>query len=136
MRSIQRQLTLWLALACCGLWVLGSLAVYLALRGGLIAEFDRANLIDVYSLTNLTEQSEAGLKFDATGEFLPTFQRENRPDYFQLWETDGAILYRSPTLLDPARSAEEIRQPERTHGLEPDSARWFTRPRPRGALLV
>jgi len=100
MRSIQRQLTLRLALACCALWVLGSLAAYLALRAGLIAEFDRAHLTDVYSLTNLTEQSEAGLKFDATGEYLPTFQRENRPDYFQLWETDGAILYRSPALLD------------------------------------
>ncbi|HEX4667742.1 MAG TPA: ATP-binding protein [Chthoniobacterales bacterium] len=100
MRSIQQQLILGLTTTICGLWIAGSFATWLALRKGLIAEFDQAHLTDLYRLSSLTEQSPAGLKFDSTGEILPAFQRPNRPDYFQLWETDGATLYRSPSLLD------------------------------------
>ena len=100
MRSIQRQLTLGLTSAGCALWLLGSFAAWYALRAGLIAEFDHAHLTDLYRLANLTEQDPAGLKFDSTGEFLPNFQRKNQPDYFQLWETSGAVLYRSPSLFD------------------------------------
>jgi len=100
MRSIQQQLILGLTIAICALWVLGSFAAWLALRAGLIAEFDQAHLTDLYRLAGLTEQNPAGLKFDSTGEILPAFQRRNRPDYFQLWETNGTVLYRSPSLLD------------------------------------
>jgi signal transduction histidine kinase len=100
MKSIRRRLTLALVLFCCSLWALGSGAAYLAMRAGLIAEFDRAHMTDLFALSNMTEQSEAGLKFDSTGEYMPNFQRENHPDYFQLWESNGVALYRSPTLLD------------------------------------
>ena len=100
MKSIRRRLTLALVLFGCSLWALGSSAAYLAMRAGLIAEFDRAHMTDLSSLSNMTEQSEAGLKFDSTGEYMPNFQRENRPDYFQLWEANGTTLYRSRTLLD------------------------------------
>ena len=100
MRPIQQQLIFGLTIAICALWVGGSFAVWLALRAGLIAEFDRAHLSDLYHLAGLTEQNPVGLKFDSTGEILPSFQRRNRPDYFQLWQTDGAVLYRSPSLLD------------------------------------
>ena len=100
MKSIRRQLTLALVLFCCSLWALGSSAAYLAMRAGLIAEFDRAHMTDLYELSNNTEQNEAGLKFDSTGDYMPTFQRKVHPDYFQLWENDGTTLYRSPSLLD------------------------------------
>ena len=100
MKSIQRRLNLALVLFCCSLWALGSSAAYLAIRAGLIAEFDRAHMTDLYELSNNTEQNEAGLKFDSAGDYMPNFQRKNHPDYFQLWENDGTTLYRSPTLLD------------------------------------
>jgi len=98
MSSIQRRLTLALAGLCCVLWFGGAAAAYLAMRHGLILEFDYAHITDVNSLSNMTEQSPAGLKFDSTGEYMPTFRREDHPDYFQLWETDGTVLYRSPAL--------------------------------------
>jgi len=99
MKSIRRRLTLALVLLGCSLWTLGSGAAYFAMRAGLIAEFDRAHLTDLSALANMTEQNEAGLKFDSSGEYMPDFQRESHPDYFQLWETNGTILYRAPTLL-------------------------------------
>jgi len=98
MNSIQRRLTLTLGALCCLLWCTGSLAAYFAMRAGLISEFDLALKTDIQALANMTEQSEAGLKFDSTGEFIPKFEREDHPDYFQLWEPDGSTLYRSPSL--------------------------------------
>lgn len=98
MNSIQRRLTLTLAAVCCLLWCVGSVAAYLAMRTGLVSEFDRAHTTDIHALSNMAEQSEEGLKFDSTGEYVPAFQREERPDYFQLWETNGSTLYRSPAL--------------------------------------
>ena len=83
MNSIQRRLTVALAGLCCILWFGGSIAAYLAMRGGLVREFDRAHLTDMNSLANMTEQNEAGLKFDSTGEYMPALRREERPDYFQ-----------------------------------------------------
>jgi two-component system sensor histidine kinase QseC len=68
------------------------------MRAGLISELDLALKTDIQALANMTEQSEAGLKFDSTGEFMPKFQREEHPDYFQLWAADGSTLYRSPSL--------------------------------------
>jgi signal transduction histidine kinase len=98
MSSIQRRLTLALAALCCVLWFGGGVAAYLTMRHGLIREFDYAHVTDINSLSNMTEQNPAGLKFDSTGEYMPAFRREERPDYFQLWEIDGTVLYRSPAL--------------------------------------
>src|SRR5215813_8071434 len=98
MSSIQRRLTVALAGLFCILWFGGSVIAYLVMRSGLVREFDRAHVTDINSLANMTEQNEAGLKFDSTGEYMPAFRREERPDYFQLWETDGTVLYRSPAL--------------------------------------
>ncbi|MEO7723262.1 MAG: ATP-binding protein [Chthoniobacterales bacterium] len=112
MQSIRRRLTLVLVLLGCSLWALGSGAAYLAMRAGLIAEFDRAHLTDLSALFNITEQSEAGLKFDSTGEYMPNFQRADHPDYFQLWESNGETLYRSPTLLGQPDLPRRIGTPE------------------------
>ena len=98
MSSIQRRLTAALAALCCVLWFGGGVAAYLTMRHGLIREFDNARVADINSLSNMTEQNPAGLKFDSTGEYMPAFRREERPDYFQLWQTDGTVLYRSPAL--------------------------------------
>src|SRR3981081_271339 len=98
MNSIERRLSLTLGAICCLLWCAGSFAAYLAVRAGLISQFDLASKTDIQALANMTEQSEAGFKFDSSGEFMPKFQREEHPDYFQLWEPNGSTLYRSPSL--------------------------------------
>ncbi len=98
MNSIQRRLTLTIAGLCCLLWCGGSLVAYFAMRAGLVSEFDLAHKIDIQALANMTEQSENGLKFDSTGEFMPAYTREKRPDYYQLWQPDGSTLHHSPAL--------------------------------------
>jgi signal transduction histidine kinase len=123
MKSIRRRLSLALVLFCCSLWALGGGAAYFAMRAGLIAEFDRAHITDLYALSNNTEQNEAGLKFDSTGDYMPNFQRKIHPDYFQLWENDGTSLYRSPTLLDQPdlpRRVGTLTQPTTWNVILPD----------------
>src|SRR5262249_17220651 len=121
MSSIQRRLTVALAGLFCILWFGGSVIAYLVMRSGLIREFDRAHLTDINSLVNMTEQNEAGLKFDSTGEYMPAFRREERPDYFQLWETDGSVLYRSPALEgDLPKDAGTLTFPKFWNVLLPD----------------
>lgn len=121
MNSIQRRLTVSLAALCCVLWFGGSVAAYLAMRRGLVREFDRAHLTDINSLVNMTEQNEIGLKFDSTGEYMPAFRREERPDYFQLWESDGSVLYRSPTLEgDLPKGAGTLMSPKFWNVVLPD----------------
>lgn len=124
MNSIQRRLTLTLVALCCLLWGGGSLAAYLTIRAGLVSEFDRAHTTDIDALSNMAEQSEQGLKFDATGEYMPAFQREDRPDYFQLWQTDGAVLYRSPAWQgDLPRAAGTLASPKFWNVTLPDGLR-------------
>lgn len=106
MNSIQRHLTVTIGALCCVLWCAGSVAVYLAVRAGLVGQFDLALKSDIQALANMTEQNEAGLKFDSSGQFMPKFQREDKPDYFQLWETNGSTLYRSPSLNEDASLAQ------------------------------
>ena len=121
MNSIQRRLTVALAGLCCVLWSSGSVAAYLAMRSGLVREFDRAHLTDINSLANMTEQNETGLKFDSTGEYMPAFRREEHPDYFQLWETDGSVLYRSPALEgDLPKDAGTLTSPKFWNVILPD----------------
>jgi signal transduction histidine kinase len=108
MNSIQRRLILTLGAICCLGWCVGSIAVYLAMRAGLISEFDSALKTDIQALANMTEQTEAGFKFDSTGEFMPKFQREEHPDYFQLWQDDGSTLYRSPSLPEARDLAQQF----------------------------
>src|SRR5262249_55954947 len=121
MSSIQRRLTVALAGLFCILWFGGSVIAYLVMRSGLIREFDRAHLTDINSLVNMTEQNEAGLKFDSTGEYMPAFRREERPDYFQLWESDGSVLYRSPALEeDLPRDAGTLMSPKFWNVVLPD----------------
>ena len=98
MNSIQRRLTLGLGALCCLLWSVGGLTAYLAVRTGLIAEFDQALKSGAQALATLTEQSQGQFKFDSAGELMPAFDRAQHPDYFQLWAPDGSTLARSPSL--------------------------------------
>jgi two-component system, OmpR family, heavy metal sensor histidine kinase CusS len=96
--SIRRRLTLGLALACGCLWSAGSLASYLVMRAGLVAEFDRGLETDARALALLTSDNAGQVEFDASAELAPAFARAAPPDFFQLWLPGGSTLERSPSL--------------------------------------
>jgi len=96
--SIQRRLSLGLCAACGLLWSIGGLALYWAVRAGLLAEFDSALRANAQALATMTSQKNGRVEFDYDSELLPTFGNIRRPDYFQLWSPDGSTLQRSPSL--------------------------------------
>jgi len=98
MSSIKRRLIVTLGVLLCLLWGAGSFTAYLGMRAVLISEFDVALKADAQALINMAEESENQFKFDSTGELMPEFDRERRPEYFQLWLPDGSTLHRSPGL--------------------------------------
>ena len=100
MSSIQRRLTIALALVCTVLWTGGGVALYVLLRAGLVGEFDQTSQVTAQRLATFTEFSQGQIAFDSSGELLPSFERADRPDYFQVWLPDGSTLARSPSLSD------------------------------------
>jgi len=100
MRSIRQRLTLGLVTACLLLWGGGGVVVYLAVRAGLVAEFDQTLQANAQALTTLTKQSEQDIEFEFADELMPVFGRTNTPNFFQLWRADGTTLERSPSLRD------------------------------------
>ena len=112
MTSIQRRLTIALALLCCTLWSAGGIALYLLLRAGLVGEFDHTSHVTVQRLAALTERTEGGPAFDASGDPLPAFEPGDRPDYFQIWLPDGSTLAQSPSLAPIAALPRDAGAPE------------------------
>ena len=68
MTSIQRRLTLALALLCCTLWTAGGIALYVLLRAGLVGEFDHTSRVTAQRLAALTEHTESMGAFEVDRE--------------------------------------------------------------------
>lgn len=97
-RSIKRRLSCWL---------LGGIAVIM-LTAGIILDllavyqlrraYDQALLAKARAIVTLTEQSRDGVELEFADEFMPEFEAEKQPSYFQLWLADGSTLERSRSL--------------------------------------
>ncbi|MHC4577615.1 MAG: sensor histidine kinase [Planctomycetota bacterium] len=61
-------------------------------------EFDAALLAKARALVALTEQEDGQIELDYEPQFMPEFERSDRPDYFQIWLDDGTALHRSARL--------------------------------------
>ena len=91
---------LFLALAIGGTLLLAAGGAVLAERLGATAlhEFDAALLTRANSLAALIEQEDGRIEFDYVARFMPSFERDDNPEYFQIWLTDGTLLLRSRQL--------------------------------------
>lgn len=71
-------------------------------------EFDSRLLDKANVLTTLTQELEEGVEFDFADEFMPEFESETDPQYFQIWlhgggnfyDGDGSNFERSRSLID------------------------------------
>jgi len=74
----------------CGLlWAGGAAALYLAMRAGLVAEFDRALEAQARALAALTSEEDGRYEMDFDATLMPSFSKGAHPDSFQLWLPDG-----------------------------------------------
>jgi signal transduction histidine kinase len=91
-----------LVLVCAALWAGAGAAVYGLQRAGLIAEFDKALEATALTLGPMTEYTGGKLEFDPGGDLMPSFEREDRPDYYQVLRPNGSVLARSRGLKKKA----------------------------------
>jgi two-component system sensor histidine kinase QseC len=98
MKSIRRYLTLRLLLGVLTIIILGSGMLYLFLRHQIVANFDRAMEAQVRALAGMIEEEEEGIEVEIREGFLPEYTREEEPEYYQVWDEDGTVLERSPSL--------------------------------------
>src|SRR5664279_3634316 len=98
MKSIQRRLILGVGVAYCLLWSIGGVAVYLVVRAGYVAEFDRVLKANAQALAAMTDQRAGRVESDYSEDLMPGFAHARHPDYFQLWLPEGSTQKRSPSL--------------------------------------
>ena len=73
-------------------------AVFLVVKRSLLAQFD-ANLADrVQGFASILFQVKDDVSFEFSDQLMPEYEREELPDYFQLWFADGRLLERSNSL--------------------------------------
>jgi len=98
MKSIRRHLVLRLLIGMVVLLGLTSVALYWYSRAFLIAEFDAGLRSKALALVTLTEERAGKIELNFADEFMPEFERGERPDYFQVWLAGGKTLERSRSL--------------------------------------
>ena len=62
--------------------------------------YDEALITKASLLVTLTKDMPEGIDFDFADEFMPEFEREVNPEYFQLWTHDKKVFERSHSLID------------------------------------
>ncbi len=98
MRSLQAKLVTGTAVGTAVVLLAAGLVVYFLVRSRLVEQFDRSLVGRATLLASAVEQEdgEVDLEFD---EFdLSEFRRPGGTGYLELWQTDGSVLYRSPSL--------------------------------------
>ena len=120
--SLRARLIRSTTLATAVVLLAAGLLLYLLVRDGLVDQFDRALADKARLLASAMEWegSELDLNFD---EFdLHEFERPDRPAYLQIWLTDGAVAFRSPSLAgaDLERLAGSLDAPPFRRVILPD----------------
>lgn len=99
MTTIRQQLTRHLLLAVGLLIAAGGLAVYLCARGALRAQFDATLRARAQSIIALTEVKKNRVVVDFPDGQTTGFETGGL-GFFELWQTDGSSVERSPSLRD------------------------------------
>jgi signal transduction histidine kinase len=109
MTSIRRQLTVSLVGGLILILVLCGAVLYLYVRHALIDQFDDSLLNEARAFAAMSEHEEEERESpEGDGEFefefseaaLPEFQPSPNAAYYQVWDEDGGIVAKSPSLED------------------------------------
>jgi two-component system heavy metal sensor histidine kinase CusS len=97
-RSLRGRLTVWLLAGTGLLLTAGGLLLDRVIGSSLRREFDVALVAEAKSLMMSTEQRAGTVWLEVAEGALPEFAPGEKPDYFQMWLGQGAVLARSPSL--------------------------------------
>jgi signal transduction histidine kinase len=97
-KSIRRQLTRTMLLGFGGLLMASSMAIFVCTRAALLKEFDAGLRANALTIMSQTEQGKDGIQFDLPGTFFQGSKNDVSPQFYELWQTNGLICTRSPSL--------------------------------------
>jgi signal transduction histidine kinase len=100
MSTIRRRLTQRLLWGWILLLATGAATAYLITRAALTRQFDNTLRAKAVNLTTLTEQDNDRLKLEFADPFMREFENPPGTAYFQIWDTAGTVIKRSPSLRD------------------------------------
>jgi signal transduction histidine kinase len=99
MNSIRRQLTMWLLGAVLILASASGIAVYYFAQDGLVDSLDRTLIAKARMVTGwVTQDENARVQMENDPERLQEFSGQRHGGYFEIWDSDGTALFRSPSL--------------------------------------
>ena len=78
--------------------LLATVVLYFMIENWLRQEFDQILASKARALVTLTEQDASGVELDFADEYMPEFEREKEPEYFEVWIDDWEVLERSRSL--------------------------------------
>lgn len=100
MRSLESRLLLGVGISSALVLIASGVVLYLLMRHALINEFDSSLAETVRTLAALVESDEGRIRSEMAEREMAQFARDNRPDYYQMWSSDGTTLERSNRLID------------------------------------
>ena len=100
MRSLQVRLMTGTMAGTVILLSIAGVVIYDLVRSTLLADFDLSLLTRAQALASLVEEDGGTIEAEFSERHLPEFSRRDRPDYYELRNTDGRSLFRSPSLAD------------------------------------
>jgi len=99
MRSLRAKLLLGAVIGMTLVLSASGVLLCLLIRASLFSEFDAGLTEKAQSLLRLMEDKEGRIRLKAEELRLPEFVRHDRPDFLQIWQDDGTVLHRSPSLV-------------------------------------
>lgn len=106
MKSLRGRLTVWLLAGLGLLLAAGGLLLDRVISARLLRELDAQLIEEARSLMTSTEQEGGRVVLELADGVLPQFEPGKEPDYFQIWNAQGAPLARSRSL-----GARSLRRP-------------------------
>ncbi len=100
MKSLRVQLLLGMALGTTVVFFVSGTLLFALIGRTLRTEFDEALAAKARSMAALADEDEEGLDFELPETLLPEFAAADRAEYYQVWQQDGSVFARSPSLQE------------------------------------
>src|SRR4051794_3059889 len=98
MRSIRFRLIFGSLLVTTLIFTIAGVLLHTAVHRSLLGEFDNSLQAQARSLSAMVEQRGTKLQLEYDPLQMPEFRQTTRPQYFELWSSEGQIVAKSPSL--------------------------------------